>query len=159
MFLRVFSPTGDTLLSRQFGTQMNELLVGVMVDDAGDIILVGTTTGALIGQGTGSSDAFLRIYGSDGTVKLTRQFGTSTDESVDDVFVSGENVYIVGTTEGGLIGSGTTGGKDVCLRVYDRAGSNLLTRQIGTTENDTNARVVVNNTGEIFVAGILMARS
>src|SRR5581483_11074356 len=76
-FLRKYDASGTELWTRQFGGRGADVASGVVVDESGDLYVVGTTSSALSGQEqAGSLDAFLRRYDSGGREVWTRQFGT-----------------------------------------------------------------------------------
>ena len=157
MFLRVFSADGTTLLSRQVGTSAAESLSTIAIDLQNNIYLGGQTEGALIGAaGNGGTDVFLRVFGIDGSTQLTRQFGTSGDDSVEAMVVLGDGTtYLAGDTNGALIGT-SLGGSDSYMRVYDLQGTNLLTRQVGTASNDETADLRVDPAGNVYISGTTM---
>ena len=101
---------------------------------------------------TGDENAYLAKFNSSGTQVWTRSFGTSTYDVANDVAVdSSGNVYIVGKTEGVLIGS-NGGGADMFVRKYNPSGKVVWTRQFDFSQYDGAQTVAVNGTS-VFVAG------
>jgi hypothetical protein len=152
-FVRRYDAEGNEVWTRQFGTSAREFIQDVAVDASG-IIAVGGTEGALPGQeGAGGFDAFLRRYGFDGEVSWTRQFGNPGTEAASAVATDSSWIFVVGTTEGALPGQSTLGDFDAFLRVYDRDGSEVWTRQFGTSASDDGIEVNVDQGGSIYVGG------
>ena len=109
---------GDTLWTRQFGTNSNELAEGVATDPAGNIIITGSTHGSLEGTNAGSYDAFVRKYGPNGDTLWTRQLGTTADGQALDVATDASgNIIITGYTEGSLEGT-NAGASDAFVRKF-----------------------------------------
>ncbi len=63
------------------------------------------------------------------------------------------NVYVTGWTYGALPGQVSAGGVDGFIRVYDPSGTELWTRQYGTTTNDYFDALAVDVSGDIYVVG------
>jgi len=66
---------------------------------------------------------------------------------------SGGNVYVTGSTDGGLDGNTNAGLFDIFLGKYDSAGAKQWTRQLGTTANDYGMEVAVDSGGKVYVTG------
>jgi len=138
---------------RQFGTALNDNGFGVAADASG-IFVVGETNGALPGQtSAGAYDAFLRKYDASGTEVWTREFGSSSDDLTLGVAVDSSGVYVVGNTNGALPGQTNAGGLDAFLRKYDASGTEVWTRQFGTTGFDSAEAVALDASGA-YVVGL-----
>jgi Beta-propeller repeat len=153
-FVRKYDAAGNELWTRQFGTSGFDEALGVSADASG-IYVVGGTEGALPGQsGAGSFDAFVRKYDAAGNELWTRQFGSLSPEATFDVSADASGVYVVGDTEGTLPGQTSAGGApDAFVRKYDLAGTELWTKQFGTSSVDQARGVAVDSTG-IYVGGV-----
>ena len=63
-FVRKYDGNGKEIWTRQFGTEYDDYVIGVSVDGAGNIYVVGRTYGTLPGQeGKGDYDAFIVKFG------------------------------------------------------------------------------------------------
>ena len=83
----------------------------------------------------------------------TRQFGTVVNDEARAVTVDGSgNVYVAGQTRGMFDGL-SAGAGDAFLRKYDGGGTELWTRQFGSTGNDYVFSVSVGGDGNVYVAG------
>jgi hypothetical protein len=147
---QVQAADGDELWTRQFGTSLQDQGMGVAVDGSG-VYVTGYTSGALEGTSAGGWDVFLRKYDAAGTEQWTRQFGTLSEDRGYGVAVDGSGVYVTGYTSGALEGT-SAGGRDVFVRKYDVAGTELWTRQFGTPNDDEGYGVAVDGSG-VYVTG------
>jgi hypothetical protein len=86
------------------------------------------------------------------TIQWTRQFGTTATDEVYGVAVDATGVYLVGDTVGTLPGQTSAGGSDAFVRKYDADGTELWTRQFGTTSYDYAFGVAVD-AGGVYVVG------
>lgn len=159
-FVRKYDSSGAVVWTRQFGTDNNDRAQGAATDLAGNLYVVGWTTGALPGGGydDGSSltnDGYVRKYDSWGNLVWTRQFGTSGwDMAYSASADFSGNVYVAGWTEGALPGGGGfSGGQDAFVRKYDSWGNVMWTRQFGTGFTDWARGVTLDYEGNVYLAG------
>jgi chitodextrinase len=138
------------------GTSATERGQGIAVDGSGNIFVTGYTTGSLDGQtNAGGEDIFLVKYDSTGARQWTRLSGTTANERGESVAVhnvSG-NVYVTGTTAGGLDGQANLGSGDAYLIKYNSSGAKQWTRLLGTTAIDNAWSVAVDSSENIYVVG------
>jgi len=142
--------------TRQFGTASSDDVSAVAVGPQGEVYVGGNMSGALPGQSyAGGQDAFVRKYDSSGNELWTRQFGTASDNDNTAGMAVGPQgeVYVGGNTPGALPGQASAGGNDVFVRIYDPAGSELQTRQFGSTAYDGANCVAAGPQGQTYVAG------
>ena len=152
-FLRAYDPNGTELWTRQFGTTASDVSLGVATDASGNVYVTGTTTGALEGPYAGNVDGFVRAYDPNGTALWTRQFGTGGGDYAYGVATdTNGNVYVTGSTNGVLEGT-NAGESDAFLRAYDPNGTELWTRQFGTTASDVGLGVATDANGHLYVTG------
>lgn len=87
-------------------------------------------------------------------VAWTAQFGTPQPDEATGVAVGRSgNIYVVGQTSGDLPGHISGGMIDAFVRRYDAAGTEVWTRQFGSTERDLARGVAVDQAGNIYVVG------
>lgn len=152
-FVRKYDADGVALWTRQFGTEQYEEATGVAVDDSSEVYVVGHSLGALPDQtNAGMDDAFIRKYDANGTERWTRQFGTATDDGLLAVSTDSSGVYVAGWASGPLPGQIAGGGDDAFVRKYDAGGTQIWTRQFGTSESDAAIAIFVDASG-LYVAG------
>ncbi|MFG0286481.1 MAG: SBBP repeat-containing protein [Phycisphaerales bacterium JB039] len=75
VLLAKYSPSGDLLWWRQFGTSGSDWAKAIVVDSEDHVYLSGHTDGDLYGTSAGSIDAFVAMYDSEGAEVWGRQFG------------------------------------------------------------------------------------
>ena len=151
-FVRKYDLAGTEVWTRQFGSSSVDQAFGVSVDSSG-VYVAGSTSGTLPGQSSaGSTDAFVRKYDSAGTEVWTRQFGSSSFDLALGVSADSSGVYVAGQTSGTLPGQTSAGGRDAFVRKYDSAGTEVWTRQFGTSSFDQARGVSVDSSG-VYVAG------
>lgn len=146
-FLTKYDASGNRLWIRQLGTNSNEYCYGVTVDNSGNSFITGFTNGNLGGTKTGSTDAFLAKYDSNGTLLWTQLFGPNSEtQGFGASADSSGNVFVAGWTGGGPTSY-------PFINKYDPAGNLVWTRQPSITGNAIANGVSVDRLGNIFVGG------
>jgi hypothetical protein len=139
---------------RQQGTPTGDFSYGVSADTLGNVYNSGATDANLGGAHFGASDAFVSKHDSNGTLRWTRQLGTSGNDRSFGVSAEGsDHIYIAGATEG-LLGDVSVGGNDAFLGKYDASGTLLWTQQLGTTDDDAASSVSSDGVGSVYIAGL-----
>lgn len=152
-FVTKYDPTGGELWTRQFDASQDDLAFSVAVDQAGNAYITGATWGDLAGTNAGIEDAFVAKLNPDGEELWTRQIGTSDwDKSYDVAVDHRGNAYISGRTQGSLAGV-NAGSWDAFIVKYDPAGTELWSRQIGTSSADSSYAVTVDEAGAVYISG------
>jgi len=150
-------PVEEPSWSRQFGTARFDQANAIAVLDL-NVFVAGDVIGALPGQVDefpNVRSAFVRKYDSQGNVAWTRQIGGTTpgEETATGVAAAAGAVYVAGWTAGVLPGqSRLEEGHDAFVRKYDLNGTELWTRQFGTTSWVEAAAVAADASG-VYVAG------
>ena len=128
----LFGQSNTKQWTKQLGTSIWDEGKDVTTDSSGNIYVTGITSGGLDGNTNyGSdcnyppcSDIFLVKYNSSGTKQWTKQLGTSSYDSGNDVTTdSSGNIYVTGSTEGGLDGNINSGSYDIFLVKYNSSGT------------------------------------
>jgi len=154
-FLRRYTPAGDVVWTRQFGSAERDIPKGLTLDDAGNVYVVGETFGSLPGKtSAGGWDAFLRKYTPAGDEVWTTQFGGGGAESAASVRVDHSgNAYVVGGTRAALPGQTNIGDYDGFIGKFDADGNQVWVRQFGTTVEDYTLAVTLDSRGYPTLAG------
>jgi len=118
--------SGTKQWTKQLGTSSDDWGNGVSTDSSGNIYVTGYTYGGLDGN-TNSyasrTDIFLVKYNSSGTKQWTKQLGTSSGDYGNDVTTdSSGNIYVTGSTWGGLDGNTNSGSYDIFIVKYNSSG-------------------------------------
>jgi hypothetical protein len=140
---------------QQFGTNNDDWTSDVGVDSSGNVIVTGSTYGALPGQiSYGEADAFVRKYRADGSQIWTHQFG-GTDWDYGDYLAidQSDNVIVAGQTYNSLPGQTLQGTTDVYVGKYDAQGTLLWLRQFGSAGYDCALDVTTDSLNNVIVSG------
>jgi hypothetical protein len=152
-FVAKYDAAGTLQWTRQLGTSGFDESKSVSADGLGSVYISGFVGGSLDGPYAGGNDAFIAKYDAAGTLLWSRQLGTGDFEESSGVSADGlGNVYIAGTTRGGLSGP-NAGGNDAFVAKYDAAGTLQWTRQLGTTEPDEGYGVSADGLGNVYISG------
>src|SRR5258705_6888331 len=149
------APAATVAWTAQFGTRYPDDADGLTIDPAGNLYVIGQTSGELPGQkSAGMIDAFLRRYDPTGREVWTRQFGSDERDLPKGVALDDSgNIYVVGQTFGTLPGQTSAGGWDAFIRKYNPAGDEMWTRQFGGGGGESAAAVRVDHAGNAYVVG------
>jgi len=147
------NPPGALRWTRQFGTSSSDVALGIASDASGNVYTTGYTDGALEGSNAGGFDAFIRSYDSDGNLRWTRQFGTSSSDIARGIASDANgNVYTTGETFGALEGA-NAGSWDAFIRSYDSDGNHRWTRQFDASSNNFARGIATDADGNIYATG------
>ena len=123
IFLAKFNSSGANQFLRQLGTTGRDVGNSVAVDSGGNVYVVGSTEGGLLGNSAfGLADIFLAKFNSSGVIQFARQLGTSSNDIAYGLAIQGTDIYITGSTEGNLDGNTSFGLADIFLAKYDASG-------------------------------------
>ena len=149
------APAAGVAWTAQFGTSYPDDTNGLTIDPAGNLYVIGQTSGELPGQtAAGMIDGFVRRYDPAGREVWTRQFGSPERDQPKGVALDHSgNVYVVGQTFGSLPGQTSSGGWDAFVRRYTPAGDEVWTRQFGGGGGESAASVRVDRAGNAYVVG------
>lgn len=152
-FIEKYNADGDVEWTRSFGSSKNERINAAHVDSQGNLWVAGNTQGVLGSQSTGSSDAFVAKYTSDGDLVSMLQFGSlGADHAEGIVSDYAGNIYVTGDTQG-LVEATPLGTWDAFLIKINSAGAIEWKRQLGTSFTDSAHAVTLDPWGNIFITG------
>lgn len=163
-FLTKYDAGGAKVYTKQIGTmQVNGVFgadteaTSVATDKSGNVYVVGFTDGGLDGNTlTGTQDFFLTKYDIAGTKIFTKQMGVAGVATVANSVATDAsgNVYIVGSTNGGLGGNTLTGFSDFFVAKFDATGASTSVNQMGVVGGLTYATSVATDvSGNVYVVG------
>ncbi|MDP4209711.1 MAG: SBBP repeat-containing protein [Bacteroidota bacterium] len=153
VFVIKYSPDGQMVWTKQFGSDSTDIATGIFVDKKGYIYLSGMTLGKLGKSVSGKQDAFLMKLDNNGDWLYTTQFGTAAHDGC--AAVTGDNkgnIYVVGTTFGDLGGS-NKGFMDVFVGQFSDKGTPVKFIQFGSESFDIPTSILVDNDVNIYVGG------
>ncbi|MBI4334628.1 MAG: SBBP repeat-containing protein [Chloroflexi bacterium] len=154
-FLRKYTPAGEAIWTRQFGLAQYDGVETIGLDGAGNVYVVGRTSGLVAG---GQIDAFIYKYDGSGAQQWYQQFGTISDEYVMGAAVdSAGNTYVTGSTFGTFNIPGYTRAgnrREAFLVKYAADGAQVWARQFGLSLSDVDPNAVaVDSGGGVYVVG------
>jgi hypothetical protein len=123
LFVTKYNSSGVKQWTRQLGVNgQNTYANSLAVDATNNVYVAGYTTGGLDGNTlTGTNDLFVTKYNSSGTKQWTHQSGASGKDTYGYGIAadSNSNVYLTGSTNGGLDGNTLTGPIDLFVAKYN----------------------------------------
>jgi alpha-tubulin suppressor-like RCC1 family protein len=127
VFVTKYDPSGNKIYTKQHGVSGKDTYASdVAVDPSGNVYVAGYTYGGLDGNIlTGTYDLFLTRYDPSGNKMYTKQLGVSGKGTYANgvaVDKSG-NMYVAGSTNGGLDGNSLQGTCDFFIAKYDPSGN------------------------------------
>jgi hypothetical protein len=116
-FLRKYEKSGAVAWTRLFATTYGDTSYALALDNAGSAYITGLISGTANGQGgAGYDDTYVRKYDGQGAVVWSRQLGTDrVDYGFGLVVGKGGNAFLVGDTDGALMGKTNNGSRDVIV--------------------------------------------
>jgi hypothetical protein len=155
VFLAKYDGAGTPQWTRAIASSGGgERSTGVATDGAGNVYVVGDTSGDFGGSGNaGEGDAYVIKYDGAGNRVWARQLGTAKSDSADAVTTDAAgNIYVGGGTYGGF-DTVVTGGVSVAfVAKYDSAGARAWLRQTPMNARFASA-VAVDPRGDVFISG------
>jgi hypothetical protein len=167
-YVTKFTAAGAALWSRSFGGSFPDASVGVAVDPAGDVLVLGYFSQAIdLGGGTlrtasSDYDVFLAKFASaNGAYRWARSFAgpgyempyaLSTDAN-GNVAITGYFQYTI-NLGGSLLSSVSSGTTDVFVAKYSPAGAHLWSERFGGTSSDYGTAMAARSTGHLVVTGM-----
>lgn len=124
----------------QFGTTGLDYGYATTIDAAGNLYVVGSTSGSLNGANKGSSDVWVTKYAANGTKLWDKQYGSAGGETAYEIITDAQgNFYMAGSTSGSFVaGLKSTRGTDAWVAKYDSNGNKLWGRQFGSGAAQTS---------------------
>ena len=104
-FITSFDGDGTLRWTRQFGSEFSDRAAGIAVDGEGNILVVGTIGGTVVGDDPDqmNEDVFVRSYGPDGSLRWSRQVDSDehSSDAANGVAVGGDGTVDVAGRRGG----------------------------------------------------------
>ncbi|MBD2462266.1 SBBP repeat-containing protein [Oscillatoria sp. FACHB-1407] len=142
----------------QFGSLLSDGATSVAVDVAGNVYIAGYSEGEYDPRRPRptlyyNNDLFIVKYDRNGNELWRQELGhLNLSDQANAIAVDGfGNIYITGSTNDALLGSGGT--SDVFLKKLSTNGNILWEKQFGSSRNDTARGVAIDATGNIYVTG------
>ncbi|MEG4973186.1 DUF4347 domain-containing protein [Microcoleus sp. K4-B3] len=148
-----YDSNGNQLWLKQFGTADSDSPSELAIDSAGNLYLMGETKVI----NSERLDTWATKYDSNGNQLWLKQFLTINSsflsDSVSDSAVdSAGNVYLMGETNGSLVGQ-NAGGLDIWATKYDSNGNQLWLKQFGTANFELASELALDGAGNVYLMG------
>jgi len=146
-----YKPTPEIAWIKTFGTEADDFVFSLSVNNKGNIYAVGSSSGKFV-ENSGYRDALVLGLNPSGNKLWAGQFGTSSWDEAYAIAHSGDN-YIAGYTFGGFGGNINYGKYDIFITRLALDGNRLWTKQIGTKEDDYAYSLGADRKGNIYIGG------
>jgi hypothetical protein len=139
------------------GSDRNDFIQGLAVDAAGNVVVVGNTSGQINASGViNNGSGFIARLNTSGDFQWAAQVDST---GVWDAFFgvavdTAGNAYVTGRFDGVLNGVGSAGAEDVLVVKYNPLGTELWSSRFGTQTRDEGLAITVNPAGtHVYVTG------
>jgi hypothetical protein len=154
VFLCKYNSIGTELWIRQFGTPSHDEIRSIALDGGGNVYVAGHTNGLLSKNSYGSFDCIIRKYDTSGAEIWTWQFGSPEADYAYSIALDVKgNIYVAGETIGTL-GTTNAGISDAFVRKYNSTGTEIWTKQFGTSNRDEVRSIAVDGSGNVYITGL-----
>lgn len=153
IFVAKYDSAGTEFWVQQIGSSGSDFSNEMVLDQEGNLLVAGYTTGDLEGSNAGIRDGFITKFDSNGNEEWTRQVGTTSTDMIFDIASDDfGNAYVTGRTGGELFGA-SAGNDDIILAKYDPMGTLEWSKQFGSAEHDFGDGISTDASGNILVSG------
>lgn len=170
-FIQKFDPTGNLIWARALDGDPEQWGTAVTADNAGNIYWGGdfdNTTDLNPGPGVadvtalGFSDAFLIKLAPDGSYLWHKVWGSSSDDSIDDIEIDGAgNIIVSGYFAGSFdldpglssVFAPVVGSFDIFFVKLDGSGNFIWGHTFGSDQPDFQCEIALNDMDEIYLCG------
>jgi Domain of unknown function (DUF1996) len=150
-FVAGFDQRGKTAWSYSLGEADTDAITSI-VPRAEGVYFAGWTSGTFLHElPAGGSDGVLGKLREDGALLWFKQFGTASDDQAVALSIAGNGLYVAGSTTGELPDGIQLGESDGFLRKYLPNGTEVWTRQFGTTDYDAVYGIASDPKGVVAV--------
>ncbi len=160
IFITKFDSNGNKLWIKKWDIKNYFSEFSTFIDSSENIFITGETNGELDGNSCGitkhgcSNDVFLIKLDKNGNKLFTKQWGTTEYDSGFSISIDNlGNIFITGSTWGGLDGNTNSGFSDIFLTKFDKDGNKQWTKQWGSVALDEGKSLVIDNSGNVFITG------
>ncbi|NUQ75039.1 MAG: hypothetical protein HUU21_15925 [Polyangiaceae bacterium] len=164
IYVAALDPMGKHIWSKRFGGPDTQALLGLAVDPLGNVLLGGHFNAPFDLGGTtlpfmGGSDAFVAKLGTSGEHLWSKRFGDAAVQSTMVIAADAIGNVLIGGTMSGTVDFGggplTANDQDISLVALRPDGAHAWSRRYGGSDTQEINAAVVDNTGNVLIAGNL----
>ncbi len=147
VFLAKYNSSGDLLFVKQFGTSFYNDSSDIIIDNEGNIIISGR-------NGGNPGNMFLMKLNPWGYLIWNKTFSTTGFQESFSITVDGDNnIFAIGYLWGNFYGNINAGNEDGFIMKLNSSGDILLTKLIGTPQNERITSVKTDADNNIYLTG------
>ncbi len=144
---------GNILWERTFGTNSDDIGRSIVVDNDGEIYIIGYTNGNFGGRSKGELDCFILSLNEQGEKQSIVQFGSQKNDKGYGITIGPDSlIYVCGTTMGDLAQK-NYGKLDAYWGVFSKKLDQHKLVQFGTSGYDIMYFIHVDSKNNIVIAG------
>lgn len=156
LFVSKFNKNGILQWTSQL-VGVSSLPIGMSIDNAGDIVVVGSTASSTFegDLNKGKHDSFIVKFDSNGNKLWSDLFGgLEADSAISVAIDSNGNSFVTGNTSSDVFyGDDNKGGQDVFIISYDSEGNVRWSQLFGSNGYDKVSQVKTDNLNNVYVVG------
>jgi hypothetical protein len=163
-FLKKLNNKGDSIWTKEWGSDKNDSSTALALDSSGNIYLTGYTSGNIdenqnkggVNCSGNCQDIFLTKWNNDGTYGWTKQWGSSGDDQGLSLFIdSSDNIYVTGFTGRLIEENSTTDTLIIFLSKITIDGTLLWTEQLKTQRGGVGLSLAFDSKDNIYITGTI----
>ena len=148
------NPLPSAQWQRLIGTTLLDRVIALDVFSDGSVVVAGHSNADPARGGSGDFDCFITLLGPDGSVRWSKNFGSSDDDQLKAVALAADgSIIAIGTTWGSVSGQARLGGIDSFAIKFSSTGEPMWVRQFGSPQEDLVSSLSVRPDGSMLIAG------
>jgi len=158
-FIVKYDSLGELQWTKLLGASGFDLANALTTDSSDNLYVAGRVDGDLNGENNnGDSDAFIVKYNSAGVLQWTKLLGANGDDEAYALTTDNSgNLYVAGSTMGGLEGETTNRLSAAFIVKYNAEGLLQWTKLLGTSDLEFATALTTDSMGNLYVAGGTMS--
>lgn len=171
VFFAKYDVSGNYVYAKSIGGTGFDNGFSIKADGSGNVYVTGSFSGTADfdpGAGVvnlvsaGGADIFIAKYNASGNYVYAKGMGGTATDNGNNIKVDGSgNVYVTGYFTGtadfdpgaGVVNLISAGVNDIFAAKYDASGNYIYAKSFGGSGNDAGAKILVDGSGNIYVAG------
>ncbi len=148
-----FGSDGNKRWSTQWGTSSSDNGADLIIDKAGNIYIIGTTSGHMdSNMPLGKTDIFISKFVDNGEKLWTKLIGTNQNDKGHAITIDNqENIYFLGDTNGSFDKSSDSEISNIVIGKMNKDGESLWIKQIENKNNSYSGDIIADTDGNIVV--------